>query len=147
MSFSSKKFPVIADKKKRPWAMDFSGQPEITSQSHKNECDINSIIEKYRKTQLLSHVNAYEGNYGDFTDVTDYQSAWNAVRDAGQKFMSLPSTIREQFNNDPQQLLNFVQNKENYEAAVEKGLLPASPKQKTVLPDETPKNDDLTTKN
>jgi hypothetical protein len=61
--------------------------------------------------------------YGDFTGIGSYQDALNRVISADAAFMDLPSAIRARFGNDPQQLLNFVQDDANYDEAVKIGLI------------------------
>lgn len=95
-----------------------------TKQSFKAECDINTILKNYKKTGLLSHVSQYQGKYEDLSQPTDYQTALNLVIDAQLAFDTLPSQIRKQFQNDPAQFLNFVDNPENEDKMIEMGLLP-----------------------
>ena len=68
-----------------------------TQQSMADECDINNIMRQYQETGMLAHVNTYEGEYGDFTDVVDYQTACNVVLMANEMFSTLPSTVRARF--------------------------------------------------
>ena len=72
-----------------------------TEQAHKSETDINRIMAKYEKTGLINHVNNYQGDYGDFTNAPDYQTALNSVLAANEMFATLPSKLRKQFGNDP----------------------------------------------
>ena len=78
-------------------------EPSLTKQSFQNECNINSIMKKWEKTGLLSHSRSSQPRYGDFSNVTDYQSALNAVSDAQDAFMELPAQVRARFANDPAQ--------------------------------------------
>lgn len=103
-------------------AKSFPG-PSLAKQSFKKECDINHIMSKYLKTGLINHVAKYNGKYGESlpTDF-DYQDACNAVLEAQEIFMSVPSDIRRKFNNDPAEFLEFVKNPENIEKMYEMGL-------------------------
>lgn len=101
-------------------------EPSLTQQAFASECDINNILAKYQKTQLLTHVMSTQGSYGDFTNVSDYPSALNALMDAEARFMGLPATIRERFANDPSNLLSFVSDSKNYGEAVSLGLIEPS---------------------
>ncbi|WNK13315.1 MAG: internal scaffolding protein [Microvirus sp.] len=99
--------------------------PLITKQEFKDECDINHIMAKFAKTGLIDHVNKYPGGYGDFTNQpTDYQSALNQVIQAEEMFLSLPSGIRTQFQNDPGQFLAFAEDPRNETKMRDLGLLP-----------------------
>lgn len=108
--------------KTRQYAINFT-KPTRTKQSFKDDCDINLIVKKYKKTGLITHVQKVQGKYGDFTTVTDYQTAMNSVMDANDRFDGLPSDIRKQFQNDPQKLIAFVTDQKNYGKAHEMGLL------------------------
>ena len=101
----------------------FKGEESRTNQSMAPDTDINNIMKRYEKTGLLDHVNRYQGDYGDFTNVpVDYHDAMNIVRAADEMFMSLPATVRSRFENDPGKFLAFVENPENASAMVEMGL-------------------------
>ena len=64
-----------------------------TKQSFKDECDVNRILDKWQETGLIDHVMPNPPTYGDFTNVTDYQTAVNTVIEADNSFMSLPSAV------------------------------------------------------
>lgn len=102
-------------------ALEFK-QPSRAKQQFRDECDINAIMAKYKKTGLVEHVNRYQGQYGDFSTVADYQEALNMVMEAQQAFMSLPAHVRTRFDNDPGQYLEFVQDPGNQEEMVKMGL-------------------------
>lgn len=93
--------------------------PSMTQQHFKDECDINNIIRSYRAVEPPSG-----GVFGDFT-VTDLQAAYELSDSVHERFMSLPSDIRQKFNNNPLELAAFVNNVDNQTAAIEMGLLPA----------------------
>ncbi len=105
--------------------------PSRTQQSFQKECDINSIMGKYQKTGLVTHVAKYNGNYQDLPSEIDYHSSLNAILAANESFDSLPSSIRNRFNNDPAEFLEFVDNPENEAEQIELGLMtqPASSNQ------------------
>lgn len=103
---------------------DCSGFPSLTHQSFKDECDINRILHKYRKTGLIDHVNRYQGQYGDFSEVESFQDALQIVQDANEAFYTLPSELRKELGNDPAAFLDFVKNPENTEKMRSYGLLP-----------------------
>jgi len=100
----------------------------LTKQSFKRECDINHIISKYQQTGLIEHVSRYQGQYADLTDYPDYQESMNKVIDANNAFMSLPSSLRKRFSNDPAEFLHFVSDPANANELIALGLakLPAT---------------------
>ena len=92
-------------------------------QQHKAaECDINNIMSRYERDGILPHVNQYQGQYGDFTGVVDYQTALHLVQDAEDCFMSLPANIRKRFDNDPGQFFDFVSKPANVDEMISLGL-------------------------
>lgn len=95
----------------------------MTKQSFKDQCDINKIIGRFQKTGLVDHVSRFQGNYADLTDVPTYQDAMNKIIAANECFSSLPSNIRKQFSNNPQEFLAFVADPENLPAMAEMGLV------------------------
>lgn len=108
-------------------AVSFKGQPLKTEQHHKNDCDINTIVKRVMSSGLdpfadrrhmLRYVDAV--NHPD-----DLMSAFNLIKQANEDFEMLPSDIRERFNNNPQELMNFVHDKSNYAEAVKMGLVVA----------------------
>jgi len=89
---------------------------------HKNEVDINQIMQKYRVTGFLES-NAQEANYGDFSNATDFHDMKNRIIDAESDFARLPSYLRTRFNNDPAQLLAFLEDPQNLSEARELGII------------------------
>jgi len=97
-------------------------EPTRAQQHHKDECDINVILERFGKTGQLP-VNAISGNYGDFSGVHDYHTAMNALIAAEHEFALLPANIRTRFANDPANLIKFMENPENLTEAQSLGLI------------------------
>ena len=94
----------------------------LTQQHQKDQADINFIVEQFNVTGILPTAPV-SPQYGDFTGISDYQSALNAVIDAQDEFMSLPANLRSRFDNDPANLINFLSNDENRQEAIELGLI------------------------
>lgn len=94
----------------------------LAQQHFKEECDINTIMAKFAVTGLLPD-NPLSPQYGDFTGISDYHTALNQVIAAEDEFMSLPANIRARFENDPSQLIEFLDNAENAEEALKLGLI------------------------
>lgn len=113
--------------------------PSMTQQHFKQECDVNSILERYRKTGTVQHISKSQQQYGDFTMFKDFKENLDTVTNAFQAFDALPAHLRKRFQNDPAQLLTFISDPKNYEEAQNLGIIRVS----ETLP---AKNDDLTTK-
>lgn len=93
-----------------------------TRQSFKEECDINKIVAKYKKTGRLPELIRQNPIYGDFSKSFDYQEALNTVQKAQLQFNELSSEIRNKFRNDPVEFLMFVEDPKNEKELVEMGL-------------------------
>lgn len=98
--------------------------PSMTEQHHANEVNINQIVSRYSKTGVLPSRSGMP-RYGDFSGVSDYQTACEAVRAAESGFMTLAPEIRRRFENDPGKLLEFLADEKNYVEAVKLGLVVA----------------------
>lgn len=96
----------------------------VTQQQFADECNIVNILDKWRKTGLVTHVNRAAVHYEDLTNVpTDLAEAMRVIDQASIAMMQLPSKVRARFDNDPRRLLTFLQNDTNFDEAVSLGLL------------------------
>jgi len=99
-------------------------EPSMAQQHFKDECDINQIMARYQRTGILTeNPGSLRPLFGDFSNVSDFQSAQNAILDVHDSFMTLPSNIRARFNNDPGYLLEFLSKEENRDEAISIGLV------------------------
>lgn len=100
--------------------------PTMAQQSAKDECDINTIVKRFGLTgQLPSGVRM--PSYGDFTGLSDFQSALDAVRSAAESFQEMPADVRSRFQNDPALFVDFCSRLENRAEAIKLGLVPPDP--------------------
>ncbi|AXH77469.1 MAG: internal scaffolding protein [Microviridae sp.] len=104
-----------------------------TKQSFKDECDINVLMRRYESSGVLP-VDVSTASYGDFSEAPDFMAAQNILRRAEAQFASLPSRVRERFQNDPAHFLEFIAEEANYDEALKLGLLKAEAKPRTVVP-------------
>lgn len=98
--------------------------PSRTDQSFKEECDINTLVERFGLGYQMPE-NLRLPQYGDFTGLDSYHDACNAIAEAGEQFDLLPANIRSRFNNDPGQFVDFCLDDNNRDEAVKLGLVPA----------------------
>lgn len=97
----------------------------LTKQSEMEACDINVIMRKFGHGDLP---NKYVSpQFGDFSQVNDYHTALNAVAVAHEEFDALPAAIRAKFQNDPYELLTYLNDSGNRDEAVKLGLIPPPP--------------------
>ncbi len=107
----------------RPGKRDSDGNIQYTTeQAHKNQCDVNRIIEKYDKRGIITHVSKFEAKFGDLTGL-DFKSMQDQVANAKSMFSNLPGEIRALFENDPANLLTFMENPDNRDEAIKLGLI------------------------
>jgi len=114
--------------------------PSLAQQHMKDECDINVLVERFGVTGVMP-VSPIEPSYGDFSGVGDYHTALNKIRAADEAFMALPAKVRARFENDPNALLQFLQNEENRDEAIQIGLIDGQPVVEPIVSAvETPKD-------
>lgn len=100
----------------------------ITQQQFKNECDINYIVNRYLQTGYVNPMLVRNGKpvFGDVSTIAGYKETLDQIQEADQMFMQLPAKIRDRFQHDPLQLLQFVADNKNYDEAVRLGLVEPS---------------------
>lgn len=106
----------------------------LAQQQFKDESDINVLFAKYLETGEMPQIETTL-NYQNFEGPFDFQGAMNAVRAAQEQFAQLPARIKNRFDNDPQKLLDFLDNEENRNEAIFLELV-ANPA--TATPDPAP---------
>ena len=94
----------------------------LAQQHFKDETDINNILRQFNITGLLPE-SPLSPRYGDFTGISDYHTAMNRVIAAQDEFEALPAQIRARFDNDPANLIEFLENENNRPEAEELGLV------------------------
>jgi len=98
--------------------------PTRAQQNPKDECDINTIVERFKLTGQLP-TNVRMPTSGDFTDVPDFQQAMDAIVNARLAFQAMPAKVRSRFHNDPAEFVAFCDEPDNLEEARKLGLVPA----------------------
>lgn len=107
------------------------GGPSMTRQEFAAECDINTIMAQYEKhlADPMMSLRAAEARYVDFTEMPhDLMGAMDVLNKGTEAFMSLPASVRREFDNDPVQFVDFASNPANLDVMREWGLAPAAPK-------------------
>lgn len=96
----------------------------LTNQADMDAADVNKIMAKYEKTGVLIDPLGVmrEPTYGDFTEVKNYHEMMIAVRNVERAFATQPAKIKNRFNNNPQELIDFLENRDNDEEAIKLGL-------------------------
>jgi phage internal scaffolding protein len=97
--------------------------PVLVDQSVVNECDINTIIDRFRVGGAIPSLPPGQQLYGDFTGVTNFHDAQIRIFEATELFNGLPAKIRYRFDNDPGKFLTFANDPENQSEMVSLGLV------------------------
>lgn len=92
-------------------------------QAHKDEVDINVIVQRHgHDMELIAKTAALtQFVYDDVSD-NDFEETMNLMIRAKDTFSNVPSKIRAQFDNNPAKFMDFVHNPENSDKLVEMGL-------------------------
>jgi phage internal scaffolding protein len=112
-------------------------EPSLAQQHYKDECDINTILQKFNITGLLPE-SPLSPRYGDFTGIGDYHTALNRVIAAQDEFEALPAQIRARFDNDPSKLIEFLEDETNRPEAEKLGLVEKGAAEVVEAPVNTP---------
>jgi len=98
----------------------------LTKQSFAEEVDINNIVRRFGLTGELP-VGVRMPTYADFTGVSDFQSALNAIVSARESFETMPAHVRAEFHNDPARFVDFCSDPGNRDRAIKLGLIVPPP--------------------
>lgn len=98
----------------------------LAIQSAEEESNINTIVRRFGITGQMPEQVAMPRT-GDFTNIPDFHTAMNMVRQAEEEFLRVPAEIRARFANDPQQFMQFFEDESNRDEAVKLGFVLAKP--------------------
>lgn len=94
----------------------------LAQQHQKDESDINTIVKRFGLTGELPE-NVRMPIYADYTDITNYHDAMNAVIAADMAFAQMPAEIRSRFDNNPEKFVEFCLDDNNRAEAEKLGLV------------------------
>ena len=117
-----------------PVQVSFKGTKTRTKSEFADEANINNIVKRCMSGAVMP-TGSRTPLFGDFTEVADFSSAQTLIAQANAEFEQLPSTIREKFGNDVSALMDFLDDENNLDEAIELGLAPK--------PDSEPKNTEV----
>lgn len=110
-----------------------------TVQSEKDNCDVNLIVARAVAGGFVDQIfqQPFWGDV-DIVGVPDFHTAQNLIAQANERFMALPPKIRARFDNDPGQLLAFMEDAGNREEAMALGLIPRQQEPPQEAPPKAP---------
>lgn len=103
--------------------IDFSDEKSLTKQAHAAECDINMIVLRCQQTGMVP-VSQGSPMYGDFTSGEDFAVVMRRIVAAQQQFDLLPANVRDRFDNNVSNLLDFLADPANKAEARKLNLIP-----------------------
>lgn len=102
----------------------------MTRQSFAKDADINTIMSRYAVSGVLvdpANVDsARMPRFGDFSDLVDYPTLVSRINQAQSDFMTLPSDVRARFDNNVENLLEWIGDPKNVVEAVNLKVLQPS---------------------
>lgn len=132
---NDKPLAKLAQISARPRIQKFFVGPGRTKQEFKEESEITNILARVAKNNLLQNLEERQRTYVDLPSGLDFETAQLKISQGRQAFAMIPAHMRAQFDNNPQEFLEFIENPENADEMVEMGLL------RPPTPDEAPKPD------
>lgn len=100
--------------------------PSLTVQSLRDDTDINKIVKRMEKGQMLDNLRE-DGRFEDVSEFDGLADAYIKVQNANELFMGIPADIRSRFNNDPAELIEFLADEGNRKEAESMGLVNPKP--------------------
>lgn len=101
--------------------VDCSVMPSMTKQAFKDDCDVNVIVERFARQGEFPVFDPADFSWGDASTV-DFRDMLDIVNAANAAFMQMPAKIRNRFENDPRQFVDFCSDKANAEELLKLGL-------------------------
>lgn len=109
----------------------------LTKQEFAKESDINVMMDRALKTGQMPVGAPDKWVFADVSNVGTFQDMLSRVDLARASFAALPAKVRSRFQNNPVALIEFLQDRSNYDEAVKLGLI--EKKEAPPAPEETPK--------
>lgn len=105
------------------YSIDCSDDVDLTDQQFVGECDIRSIIDRYRVTGQMPR-QVTPDMFGDVSKVQSFTDACLLIQQAEEEFADYPARVRDRFDNDPAVMLEWLSDPQNMNEAVDLGILP-----------------------
>lgn len=89
-------------------------------QHFKDEVQVGNIMRRFQAGEIPDM--SQKPMFIDISNLGSFHESMNLVTAVNQRFMALPAKIRSRFQNSPEKLIEFVQDKKNLKEAQELGL-------------------------
>lgn len=100
--------------------IDFSNDPGLTEQSHKDSCDITYILSQHVRMGGIPPMP--EQAFQDFTNVPDYQTCLNTVLQINTLFEQLPLEARVAYDHNPAKFMAAVEDPMHRDTLIKLGV-------------------------
>lgn len=100
-----------------------TGGESRTHQSFKEQCDVNAIVSRFKKTGVISTLNPRPARFADVSQFTDYRDVVHEMMRAERIFMQLPASVRGRFGHDAAAFLEFAADPGNVDELRDMGLV------------------------
>lgn len=122
------KYPKVDGVEQKAWpSTDFTGDKGYTVQADRDDADINKIVSRFQKSGQIPPSVRGEPFYGDVSEFGDLAESYMKVQEAQRLFSAFPADLRERFDNDPVNMIDFLADEGNRKEALELGLIVAPP--------------------
>lgn len=94
-----------------------------TQQHFAKDANVNHVVAKYKKTGVFGDPTVGTNRspiFGDFSNGADFFAMQNKIATARSYFAALPADVRQQFDNDPVKLIDFISDES--ESAIRKSV-------------------------
>lgn len=139
-TFTKVKIKSIYNREEKQPEINFG--PSLTQQQFTQETLIQTIMKKHAATGILGtgQPGTQKAQWGDYSDM-DFREMSTKIAKSTETFDALPSHLRDKFNNNVGELLDFMENEENKEEAIELGIIPPieKPLKAHIEPTDPPK--------
>jgi len=109
--------------KLKPGEIDCSKDEVLVKQEFHDEVDINAIMRRASSAGVFPAGNGRVPIFLDTTGLGDLREQFEAVELAKAAFNALDAEVRKRFNNDPQEMLAFLDNPANRDEAIKLKLI------------------------
>ncbi|QCQ84768.1 internal scaffolding protein [Blackfly microvirus SF02] len=99
----------------------------MTRQEFQDECDINVLMASYERNGVMTHVNRGSPQFLDVSDVPDLPKAIAVMQAAETAFMTLPASVRREFDNNAVNFVEYAGDPANLDRMRQWGLAPPAP--------------------
>lgn len=106
----------VDDGRRKPRVQTLNEEPSLTVQSEADQADIKKIIQRYERNGVLIKPSDVDMEFRDVAEFTDFADMMMQTKAAEQKFMALPSKVREVFNHSVYEWLDAAHDSDKLEA-------------------------------